>query len=522
MMVPTIPATIVTGVGCVASISIVIVGGVMVTVVPFLRNISNSVGIAKPTTAMLRDENPTNNCILFRHLPHLSKNLAWRSLGALSPTPVHRCEIPSPSSDDIDTNTTVEILLKREDLISKSYGGNKVRTLQHQLAVCESRRENGETAFQQLVSIGSGGSNQVVATVVHARKLGWDNNNINNAAINACWFDSDEPDIDNTLNMLSVLSFPNVGFTFDWGMKVPILSMLRTVHKAWTQKEFIPMMLGGNCPVGVLGQVGGILELAEQIQAGESPDPDRIYVPVGSGCTVSGLILGVCLARHLKLKAFVSPDFKIIGCNVHPVFACLDRFLGIHTNPLFKFMPLTITHSIAGACCTLKQLGGPDLKTNAMNFLRTGVELRSDGAVVGKYGAHSEKSREMANLYDDKGIVTDCRTRKKEKRIWICGHFVAKAFQPLLKDIEEAKKLKNLNSDNNKRERNPKYMLWMTKSAVQPKGNEDEWSKFKKSSDAVKKWASDGKAESKLRPGKVNMNGDGKAEDYRSIMTKVI
>jgi 1-aminocyclopropane-1-carboxylate deaminase/D-cysteine desulfhydrase-like pyridoxal-dependent ACC family enzyme len=75
--------------------------------------------------------------------------------------------------------------------------------------------------------------------------------------------------------------------------------------KAWTQKEFVPMAMGGNCPVGVIGQAGGILELAEQIQAGTSPDPDRIYIPIGSGCTISGLILGVCLARaRIEFKGF--------------------------------------------------------------------------------------------------------------------------------------------------------------------------------------------------------------------------
>ena len=65
----------------------------------------------------------------------------------------------------------VEFCVKREDLISPMYGGNKVRTLQHQLAVCESRRDDvgkdQETttyaaAFPQLVSVGTGGSNQVV------------------------------------------------------------------------------------------------------------------------------------------------------------------------------------------------------------------------------------------------------------------------------------------------------------------------------------------------------------------------
>jgi hypothetical protein len=172
-------------ISCVTTAVAVGTCGVVVAVVRLLRRINSSVGIAKPTQAMILEEDPSKNCALFRHLPIPSKNLAWRSLGAME-TPVHKCQLPlmGSSNDDDDGDVqVVEILIKREDLISSNYGGNKVRTLQHQLAVCEVRRDTGETAFQQLVSLGSGGSNQVVATVVHARKLGWDNEKGNGAII---------------------------------------------------------------------------------------------------------------------------------------------------------------------------------------------------------------------------------------------------------------------------------------------------------------------------------------------------
>ena len=182
----------------------------------------------------------------------------------------------------------LEFYVKREDLICPStYGGNKVRTLQHQLAVCEARRENGETAFRQLVSVGTGGSNQVVAMVVHARALGWDGGTTGDTdgdtdvyaplpppRINVCWPDHDAPALDNTLNMLSVLSFPNVGFRFNWGdyRLSAAAALLRSLRDAWTRRGFVPMMPGGNCPAGVLGQVGAVLKLSEQIEAGDSPD----------------------------------------------------------------------------------------------------------------------------------------------------------------------------------------------------------------------------------------------------------
>jgi len=524
-----------------------------ITVGPILllRRISNSVGLAPPTSAMIieKEEHLKENCALFRHLPDLSTKLAWRSLGAVSKTPVHICRVPmtTPTPSTNNTNTknkepVLEFCVKREDLISPLYGGNKVRTLQHQLAVCESRRENQEPAFRQLVSLGTGGSNQVVAMVVHAQRLGWDGGTPIDehrklvaskskesalaptpASINVCWFDNDEPDLDNTLNMLSVFSFPNVGFQFDWGqLRIGRLTkIVRAIIGAWKQTDFIPFMLGGNCPSGVLGQVGGVLELAEQINAGESPDPSRIYVPIGSGCTIAGLIVGTVLVRHLGLNTptaccLSDPDFRIVGCNVHDQISFLDRSFNFHVNPIFGFMPLTITHTVKAACRALKQLGGPDIESEAMEFIKTSVEIRSDATVVGKYGGHSELTRAAANLYDARGVMTDYVTGQETKKLWLCGHFASKAFQPLLSDLHAAEVVEDHDGRESKL-----YMFWMTKSAVQPRGNVNEWSKMVQANDIVKEWANKGKAESIHRRGRVSIV-DGKPDDYRSIMTKIV
>jgi hypothetical protein len=107
---------------------------VTVGAVALLRRISDSVGLAAPTLKMLQEENPKVHCPLVRHLPELETTLAWRSLGAVEKSPVHICRVPSLSSSG-GTTRELEILVKREDLLSPLYGGNKVRTLQHQLAV---------------------------------------------------------------------------------------------------------------------------------------------------------------------------------------------------------------------------------------------------------------------------------------------------------------------------------------------------------------------------------------------------
>lgn len=473
--------------------------------VGLMRRVSASVGIAPPTPEMLAEEDPRSRCALFRHLPELTDRLAWRSLGAADKTPIHTCRVDSPSG------FSAELLVKRDDLLSPLYGGNKVRTLQHQLATCEARRERGERRFRQLVSYGTGGSNQVIATVVHSRSLGWDGED--GAMVHACWGDKDEPDLDNTLNMLSVLSFPNVGWHHNWGASVGPRRFFGAFRGAWTQRDFVPMMAGGNCPAGVLGQVGGILELAEQIASGECADPRQIYLPVGSACTVSGLAIGTVLARRLGLPALSRPDFQIVGCNVHEVLALLDEKVGFHTNPALGFIPLTISHTVRSACAALRDIGGPDLEEETMDFVKSNVSMRSAKDVVGIYGTHSDKTRSVARAYDSTGSIVDS-DGKEAKPLWMCGHFVAKAFTPLLQDLEE-------DSKDGKTDVDGPIMLWMTKSAVQPRGNVDEWSAMLKENETIRCWADKGKAESILRPGRVSTS-DGSAEDYRSIMTKLL
>lgn len=164
---------------------------------------------------------------------------------------------------------------------------------------------------------------QVIATVVHGLHR-------RGLVVSPVWLE-DPPDLDNTLNMLSTLSFP-VQRLWSWGAP---LSLLRAVMGAvfFTGEDSGPIVMpvGGNNPAGVLGQVGGALELAEQIDRGEVPDIDGLYVAVGSSCTVSGLIIGIALARRRGLKAFRKPGFRLHACPIHHAFASAHRAVGLFT-----------------------------------------------------------------------------------------------------------------------------------------------------------------------------------------------
>ena len=495
------------GAGLVAAAPVALVGGV----VSLLSRLQDSVGTAPPTAAMVDGEVPRANSALFRHFPALADTLAWRSLGAVSATPIHRCTLTTPSGRD------VEFLVKREDLISSKYGGNKVRTLQHQLATIEARLAAGDERCANVHTIGSGGSNQVVATVVHGREQGL-------RAMTPLWLDSDAPDLDNTLNMLSTLSLPldePSGYT--WGEPWP---MLRRLLGAAYGDRGVVVTVGGNCPAGVLGQAGGMLELAEQVRRGELPRPDRIYLPVGSACTVSGLILGLALERHLQLGAFDSdngnsddrgevagPPLRIVAACVHP----LQRGWALR-SPLLRFLPFTIQHTVRAACAELKRLGGPDVLRESLRLLQSQVDIVDDADLVGSYGGHSDRSRAAAQAYDSSAVVVDGNTGDDltlTAPLWVCGHFVAKALAPLLEDAAREEE----DDDAAAAAAGRTLLLWQTKSAVQPRGELDEWQSMREMPAAVREWADRGTAESVLRPGKVDTAAAAEgARGYRHLM----
>ncbi|OQR86486.1 hypothetical protein ACHHYP_10481 [Achlya hypogyna] len=444
----------------------------------------DSIGAEAPTADMLRDESSA----LFRHLPFLRTQLAWRPLGVF-PTPVHTARLPGSGR---------AFWLKREDLASPLYGGNKVRTLQHQLAALEVHVAAHPEAA--VLCVGSAGSNQVVAATVHGTGLG--------VRVQPCYLKPDAPELDNTLNFLSTLSFgpPRVHF---WRHKAAMLRALAAAVASGVDKVFF---MGGNSVLGVLGQMGAALELAEQIQAGDMPDVDEIYVPVGSGCTLTGLVLGIVLARHLGLHAFRRPGLKVVAVPIHPASASLSRRLAFYVSPWSSFVPLTPRFGFGRVAAFLRRRGlDVDLEPLAVAFLSTHVDVIADADLVGRYGAHSARSAAAAAFDAHLEVDGDLPSwAQGDGRPWLCGHFVAKPFAVLLERLEAS------GDDGVVR------LLWQTKSSVQPRGPVDEWAHFEELTAAcpvLRKWADNGRPTSVLRRGHVHTTKDSRAT-YRPLMTK--
>lgn len=206
---------------------------------------------------------------LFHHLPVLEGRLPWAELGSW-PTPVERLDPPEGWGG--------ELWMKRDDLSSALYGGNKVRKLEYLLADARGRGAG------RLITTGVVGSHHCLATAVHGRRLALPTSLVvfpqpmtpharEMAALNRAWADE----------VRECSTFATQPF---------VEAALR-----WRRRRERPYVIpgGGSNALGALGYVTGALELAAQVRQGEMPRPGAIAVAAGTLGTVAGLAIGVAL-----------------------------------------------------------------------------------------------------------------------------------------------------------------------------------------------------------------------------------
>lgn len=209
--------------------------------------------------------------LLFDQWPELTKSIPWLSLGHF-PTPLSRL-----SSLEQDLGFSGEIWLKREDLSSPLYGGNKVRKLEFVLA--DALAQGADT----LVSVGGIGSHQCCATARFAAAMGMEHHSVM----------FPQPVTDHVLNNLRYNLWAKTIFHYNEGYAGAVLSIRSTLKELRRQgKNPYFVYIGTSTPLGVLGFVDMMLELKTQIEANEVPTPDRMYTAAGSCGTLAGLLLG--------------------------------------------------------------------------------------------------------------------------------------------------------------------------------------------------------------------------------------
>ncbi|HUQ18894.1 MAG TPA: pyridoxal-phosphate dependent enzyme [Gemmatimonadaceae bacterium] len=205
------------------------------------------------------------------------------------------CTLPSPVERISGIEGANELWIKRDDLDAPLFGGNKVRALEFLLG---SVRQG-----DSVLTLGGAGSTHVLATSIHARRLG--------AGTMAVRWPHDMNDIAATVST-------RLGeeLSGDQTRGSPIGALLRCSYLRLTRNvHFIP--IGGSTPLGTLGHVNAGLELAKQIEIGAMPLPARVVLPVATGSTMAGIALGLMLANLV---------IPVIGVRVGPrIYATRGR-----------------------------------------------------------------------------------------------------------------------------------------------------------------------------------------------------
>lgn len=225
---------------------------------------------------------------IFRDFPRLRHRLPHISLATL-PTPLE------PADDAARVLGIGKLLVKRDDLSSALFGGNKVRKLEFLLAEARSKRA------RTVMTFGTAGSNHAAATAIHARRLGIGTISMLRNQANADYVRSNL--------LLSLRAGAELHAYRTRGMLWLSARLIGARAALRTGAGVHVITSGGSSTLGTVGLVNAGLELRDQLLAQRLPEPDLLYVPVGTGGSAAGLQLGL---RAAGLKT------RVIGVRVVP------------------------------------------------------------------------------------------------------------------------------------------------------------------------------------------------------------
>jgi 1-aminocyclopropane-1-carboxylate deaminase/D-cysteine desulfhydrase-like pyridoxal-dependent ACC family enzyme len=221
---------------------------------------------------------------LFDRFPELAQRVPWVRLET-APSPVERLENLGHRS----------LWIKRDDIVSSVYGGNKVRKLEFVLA------DAVEKGKDRVLTIGALGTNHGLATAIFCRRMG----------LRCTLLLFDQPVTSYVRRNLLLAHRHGAELVYLKGVIRVGASYYLGARLRYPNTLFL--YAGGSSPLGTLGAVSGALELAAQVEAGECPAPDYVICPTASNGTMAGLTLGFMLAGLPTQVIGVRVSMKSLG-----------------------------------------------------------------------------------------------------------------------------------------------------------------------------------------------------------------
>ena len=256
-----------------------------------------------------------HECALFRRFPQLIERVPWLRL-ANTPTPVEPLVLetaPPPASTD-------DLWIKRDDLTADVYGGNKVRKLEFLLAAAKAR------GARRLITVGAAGSHHALATTIYGRALGFD--------VSLILFP--QPLTKHVHDVLLLDQAYGAELRYTRRMELVPAALFAATLRYRNEKAFV-IPPGGSDATGTLGYVNAALELVEQIESNQVPQPASVVVAAGTLGTAAGLALGFALAgidtaiKAVRITSRIVTNERVLARLIRGA-AALMRRAGVHVE----------------------------------------------------------------------------------------------------------------------------------------------------------------------------------------------
>ena len=246
---------------------------------------------------------------LFAAFPELEKNIDKLNLGNF-PTPIQRVK-----NFENSIRSYAKIYVKRDDLSSSIYGGNKVRKLEFTIADILNKKK------KTVITGGGLGSHMTLAVSAFGKKY-----NLDTTVLLFSQYLNEHVKRNLLLNKYfgAKMKYCKNYTDFAFGFIKEYLAKLIKHGEA----PYI-VMPGNSSPLGNLGYVNAAFEIKKQFHEEQIKEPDFVFVPVGSCGTMAGLLVG------FKLTGMKS---QIIGVRVTDKFVANERAVAKLANRTIKFI----------------------------------------------------------------------------------------------------------------------------------------------------------------------------------------
>ncbi len=288
-----------------------------------------------------------------------------------------------------------QIYVKRDDIGSLAFGGNKTRKLEFIMAEAEAQNAN------VVVTLGGVQSNWVRQTISAARMLGMDA---------VAVLEGEEPDTAQGNLLLDRLMGAQLIFRSgitqeeedgEIASRFPITGPVAEELRAIGKKPFLAP-LGGATPIGNLGYLSMAGELLDQLSEQKIP-ATRIVLGTGTGGTQAGMALGLRIAKSAIRLSGISVSRHTRPKEEEIAEFCNDSMAHYGIDERFTSEDIDVNYDYVGK-------GYGDATPESVEAVRRAARL--DGLIL----CHTYAGKALAGLI---GEVKSGRYAKDEAIVFV-------------------------------------------------------------------------------------------------------